>query len=70
MAPKLSQRISNCTIILQKYSPNTRARCIAIHIKRLLDVRLSQHRYSSEELLQSEKDFFALQIPFEFGFLL
>jgi hypothetical protein len=31
---------------------------------------LSQHRCSSEELLQSEKCFFALRAPFEFGYLL
>jgi hypothetical protein len=31
---------------------------------------LSQHRCSSEKLLQSEKCFFALHAPFEVGFLL
>jgi hypothetical protein len=44
------------------------AGCITIHIKRLLDVGLSQYRCSSEELLQSEKGFFALRAPFELGF--
>jgi hypothetical protein len=50
--------------------PNTHVECITIHIKRLLDVRLSQHRCNSEELLQSEKDFFTLWVLFELGFLL
>jgi hypothetical protein len=70
MASKLSCGLSNCTTILHEYSPNTRAGCITIHIKRLLDVGLSQHRCSSEELPQSEKGFFALRAPFELGFLL
>jgi hypothetical protein len=70
MALKLSRGISNCTTILHQDSSNTRAGCITIHIKRLLDVGLSQYRRSSEELLQSEKSFFALRAPFEFGFLL
>jgi hypothetical protein len=56
--------------ILYQYSSNTRAGCITIHIKQLLDVGLSQHRCSSEELLQGEKGFFTLQAPFELGFLL
>jgi hypothetical protein len=70
MASKLSQSISNCTTILHQHSSNTHAGCIAIHIKQLLDVGLSQHRCSSEELLLSEKCLFALQAPFEFGFIL
>jgi hypothetical protein len=55
---------------MHQYSSYTRAGCITIHIKRLLDVGLSQHRCSSEELLQSEKSLFALWAPFELGFLL
>jgi hypothetical protein len=35
-----------------------------------LDVGLHQHRCRSDELLQSEKGFFALRAPFEFDFLL
>jgi hypothetical protein len=60
---KLSGSISNRTTILHQYSPNTHAGCIAIHIKQLLDAGLSQHRCNSEELLQSEKGFFALWAP-------
>jgi hypothetical protein len=56
--------------ILHQYSLNTHAGCITIHIEQLLDVGLSQHRCSSDELLQSEKCFFTLQTPFEFDFLL
>jgi hypothetical protein len=48
----------------------TRARCITIHIKRLLNVGLSQYRCGSEELLQSEKGIFALRAPFELGIFL
>jgi hypothetical protein len=70
MASKLSRSISNGMAILHQYSSNTHAGCITIHMKRLLDVGLSQHRCSSEELLQSEKGLFALRAPFEFGFLL
>jgi hypothetical protein len=54
--------------ILHQYSCNTHAGCITIHIKHFLDVGLSQHRHSGEELLQGEKGFFALHVPFEFGF--
>jgi hypothetical protein len=70
MVSKLSRRISNCMTILYQYSSNTRAGCITIHIKQFLDVGLSQHRCSSEELLQSEKGFFAMWALFEFDFLL
>jgi hypothetical protein len=70
MVSKLSQNISNCMTILHQHSPNTHARCIIIHIERLLDVGLSQHKCSSEELLQNEKYFFSLWATFEFGFLL
>jgi hypothetical protein len=70
MASKLSRGISNCTTILHQYSSNTRVECITIHIKRLLDDELNQYRCRSEELLQSEKDFFVLRAPFELDFLL
>jgi hypothetical protein len=70
MASKLSRGISNCTTILHQYSSNTRAGCNTIHIKRFLDVGLSQYWCHSEELLQCKKDFFALWAPFELGFLL
>jgi hypothetical protein len=39
-------------------------------MKLLLNVGLSQHKRSGEELLQSEKNFFALWARFELGFLL
>jgi hypothetical protein len=64
----LSQSISNYTTILHQHSSNTHAGCITIHIKRLLDVGLSQHGRGGEELLQGEKGFFALWAPFELGF--
>jgi hypothetical protein len=67
MVSKLSRSISNCTTILHQYSSNTHAGCITIHIERLLNVGLSQYRCGSEELLQSEKGFCALQAPFELG---
>jgi hypothetical protein len=68
MMSKLSRSISDCTTILHQYPSYTRVRCIIIHIKRLFDVRLSQYRCNSEELLQS--DFFVLRVSFELGFLL
>jgi hypothetical protein len=55
--------------ILHQYTSNAHARCITKHIKRLLDVGLRQHSCSDEELFQSEKNFFALQDPFELGLL-
>jgi hypothetical protein len=67
MALKLSRSISNGMTILHQYSFNTRIGRITIHIKRLLNVGLSQHMCSSKELFQSEKDFFALWAPFELG---
>jgi hypothetical protein len=70
MALKLSQSISNCMTILHQYSSNTRAGCITIHIKWLLNVGLSQYRCSGEELLQNEKGVFALWALFELGLLL
>jgi hypothetical protein len=70
MASKLSRGIINCTTILHQYASNTRAGCITIHIKQLLDVGLSQQMCSGEELLKSEKIFFALRAPIELGFLL
>jgi hypothetical protein len=56
--------------VLHQYSSDTRAGCITIHIKQLLNVELCQYRCSTEELLQSEKGFFALWGPFELGFFL
>jgi hypothetical protein len=56
--------------ILHQHSSNTHARCITIHIERLLNVGLSQYRCSSEVLLQSEKGLLLLHGPFEFRFLL
>jgi hypothetical protein len=70
MVSKLSRSISNCTTILHQYSPYSHAGCITIHIKWLLDVGLSQHMHSGDELLQGEKGFFTLWALFELGFLL
>jgi hypothetical protein len=52
--------------VLHQYSSNTHAGCITIHIKRLLDVGLSQYK-CIEELLQSKKGVFALWAPFKLG---
>jgi hypothetical protein len=70
MVSKLSQNISNNTTILHQYSSNTRAECVTIHIKRLLNVGLSQYKCGSEELLQSEKDLFALWASFKLDLFL
>jgi hypothetical protein len=70
MALKLSRSISNYTTILHQYSSNTRAGGITKHIRQLLNVGLSQYRCSSEELLQSEKGFFALRAPFKLDLFL
>jgi hypothetical protein len=56
--------------ILHQYASNACARCIAIHINLFVNVGLSQHRYSGEELLQSEECLFTLQAPFELDILL
>jgi hypothetical protein len=70
MVSKLSRSISNSATILHQYSSNTRAGCITKHIKRLLNVGLSQYKCGSEELLQSEKGFFTLRAPFKLGLFL
>jgi hypothetical protein len=70
MTLKLSRGISNCVTILHQYASNICVGCITIHIKRLLNVGISQHRCCGEELLHSEKSFFALRAPFELGMII
>jgi hypothetical protein len=55
---------------LHEHASNTRARCITIHIKGLLNIGLSQYMCSGEKLLQSEKCFSTLRTPFELSILL
>jgi hypothetical protein len=56
--------------IFNQYASNACVRCITLHIKWLVNVGLSQHRCSGEELLQGEECLFILWAPFELGVLL
>jgi hypothetical protein len=56
--------------ISHEHSSYAYARCITIHIKGLLDVRLSQHGCGGEKLLQSEENVLTLLTPIKLDILL
>jgi hypothetical protein len=70
MTLELSRGIGNHTALLHEYPSYTRARHITIHVKWVLDVRLSQHGCSRQKLLQREKHLFTLLTPHKLGILL